>query len=103
MIISMRGKLVPDTFALLQNGIKSLRGFVLSGNFTIDSALRCASKAAYLAMLLKVDSKNFKHYDLTIDLINVSINNQDFNGLNKIKKTDPEAFFYWYECISLLE
>ena len=29
------------------------------------------------------------------------IENQQFNKLNKLKKSNPEAFFYWYITISL--
>ena len=33
----------------------------------------------------------------------LSINSPDMNRLNKLKKTFPEAFWYWYHTSQLLE
>jgi len=30
-----------------------------------------------------------------------TISNPLYNKLNKLKKTNPEAFFYWYKTLSL--
>jgi len=31
----------------------------------------------------------------------LTIENKDYNILNKLKKRNPEAFFYWYHTIKL--
>lgn len=102
LIISLRGKLESEIYQLLSGGIRSLKNFVLTSNFTIDSAIKCSSKAAYLAMLLKYDIHDFVKYNHGINLNNYYIETPEYLGLNKIKKTAPEAFFYWYKCIELL-
>ena len=31
-----------------------------------------------------------------------NIINQQYNKLNKLKKSNPEAFFYWFNALTLL-
>jgi hypothetical protein len=31
-----------------------------------------------------------------------NIANQQYNKLNKLRKSNPEAFYYWYQALTLL-
>ena len=78
-----------------------MAAFVFSGYFTIDSAVLCASKAACLAGLIRNDSGDFVRYKHGQDISALSIEAEDFNKLNKVKKTSPEAFYYFFEALRL--
>ena len=63
-----------------------------------------ASKVAYLSKLLEKDAVDIHHFstDKLSDLSAQVIQSPIPTKLNKLKKTHPEAFFYWNE-IQLLE
>jgi hypothetical protein len=44
-----------------------------------------------------------ERYDKKMDLSSVFIEKGEYKNLNSIKKFSPEAFFYWYRAIELLE
>jgi len=85
----------------LMKGINSVKRFIFSESYHMDRAITDASKAAYIATILKygVDKfDKFKHRDQIKELIisrNFSIT------LGKLKKGNPEAFFYWYQIYLL--
>lgn len=62
---------------------------------------KCASKAAYLAMILLRDMKTIEKYSGIEAATTLSISNSEFTKFNKIKKIDPVAFYYWYKAVEL--
>ena len=52
VLIGMRGSSPSTEYAELLGGFKKLAAFVYSGFFSLDSAILCASKAAYLSALI---------------------------------------------------
>ena len=104
LCISMRGVENPDEFKLLQDGIIRIGNFIHSEKYTLDSAIINAAKAAYLCKLLEYGINEVHHYDPTkLDELVAQTVNQPFpTKLNKLKKTHPEAFFYWNEIQSML-
>jgi hypothetical protein len=83
-------------------GFKKLAAFIYAGHFTIDSAILCAAKAAYLAALLTRQENAIERYEPGKDLSSWQIANPDYNKLNKVKKTSPEAFYYYFSALELL-
>ena len=89
-------------FAELQDGLKKFSGFIITGAFRIDDAIASSAKAAYF-------TEKFRHnpltppekYTDTSDLADWSIDNTEYNFLNRLKKTNKPAFFYWYRCLKL--
>ena len=61
-----------------------------------------AGKIAYMCLVLKSEEEivieKFKSPDQIREL---TITNPEFNWLNKLKKSNPEAFFYWEKAIAL--
>lgn len=102
-LIGMRGSATAgDEFAELLEGFKKLAAFIYSGTFTIDTAILCAAKAAYLIALLMKEEQSIERFGPGKELSSWSISNPDFNKLNKVKKTSPEAFFYYFRALEHL-
>lgn len=99
LCICMRGLHNPDEYKLLQDGINRIGNFIHSEKYTLDSAIVNAAKVAYLTKLLGKESNEIHHYtpdnlsELSSQVLQLPIPTK----LNKLKKTHPEAFFYWYE------
>jgi hypothetical protein len=101
-IIGMRGAAAGDEYAELSEGFKKLAAFIYSGHFTIDTAILCAAKTASLAALLLMQERRIKRFDAGQDISTWMVSNPDYNKLNKVKKTSPEAFFYFFQALELL-
>lgn len=99
--ICSRGVDGKGDFKALSMGIIQVKRFIFSENYHLDRAITDAAKAAYVATVLKHKHNKVEKYkdieqvkDLTID--------QSFNSkLNKLKKGNPEAFYYWYQIFML--
>jgi len=100
--ISTRGMAGNCMFTDLQLGIKRISGFIYSGKYIIEDAIVSASKAAYLASLIKHNQPEIIRHKAGSDISALSIETTNFNKMNKLKRGLPEAFWYWYQ-IYLLE
>jgi hypothetical protein len=107
LIIAKRGAGSEDEkqkFAELQRGIKAFDfGFLMSGNFRIDDAIPASARIAYLAAkILRNDLSPIDHFaGQTIN--EWSIEDPDWNMLNKLKKQpDKSSFYYWYQTVQLI-
>jgi len=88
-------------FNQLQHGIQRVTRFVFSESYHLDKAITHASKAAYLATLIKYDTENIEKYDNSAQLKDWLIGEPMNTKLNRLKKSNPEAFFYWYKIYEL--
>ncbi|MBC3797623.1 nucleotidyl transferase AbiEii/AbiGii toxin family protein [Acetobacterium tundrae] len=102
-IIGERGRIEKPTFALLQTGVNRIKDYIFSKNYIVESAVNSASKAAYLSLLIKYDIFVVERFDETIDLRTLEIKNPEYKKFRTIMKFDPEAYFYWYKSIEILE
>lgn len=98
-LIGMRGYGSDEKFAELQSGISRIAGYIYAERFTLDSAILCTAKAAYLSVLIKRGDIEISRFDPSIDLSDWFIIDLNYNKLNKVKKTSPEAFYYFYQAI----
>ncbi|HSM25958.1 MAG TPA: nucleotidyl transferase AbiEii/AbiGii toxin family protein [Anaerolineaceae bacterium] len=98
-MIGMKGSNANLEYSEILSGVKKMSSYVFNQFFSIDSAILCASKAAYLSSLLLTNKKNFKTYDKKYDISNWFIEKFNFNKLNKLKKTNPEAFYYFFKAL----
>lgn len=103
LCITLRGAVQPDEFSLLSDGIKKVRAFIHSENYTIDCAIANAAKAAYLSCLIRSGNTHINHYssDQVAKLVDAVIVEPMPTKLNKLKKSNIEAFFYWNEIQKL--
>ena len=90
-----------EEFKHLQLGISNFINFTIS-RFNIDEAITAASKAAYLSEVLKnkkiVALEKYSNPQQVKDYI---LEKPMETRFNKLKKSNPEAFFYWYKALML--
>ncbi len=88
-------------FEQLRTGLKRVTGFIFSENYHIEKAITHATKAAYLSVLIKHNAANFDKFSPSNKMENWKIDLPYNTKLNKLKKTNPEAFFYWFKMFEL--
>ena len=95
------GKEGEGNYELLSRGITQIKRFVFSENYQLDRAITDASKAAYIAKVIEKEVKFFEKYTDASQVTNLIIDQSFYTKLNKLKKRNPEAFFYWYQIFLL--
>ena len=103
LCISTRGLEGNGDFTALQNGISQIRVFIFSENYHIEKAIVHASKTAYLAKLIELNKNNSAHFENALQVKDWSIEQPFFTRLNRLKKSNPQAFFYWYKTYELVK
>jgi len=103
LVIGTRGKAGEGKFDELQKGINNIRNFIFSDSFHIDKAMISAAKAAYISAFLRTNEKKLKRYTDPKEIAEWNIEQAFESKLNKLKKSNPEAFFYWYQTIELMK
>jgi hypothetical protein len=84
----------------LQLGIRNFTNFTID-RFSIDEAITAASKVAYLTKLLQSKEEiKIDKFKNPLEIKDWIIENQQYNKLNKLKKNNPEAFYYWYKSFN---
>lgn len=101
LCISSRGTMGNGNFEELQNSIKRVKSFIFSESYHIENAIVSASKAAYLSTLIATNATKIEKYANPLQVKDWTISDLEFNTLNKLKKTNTEAFFYWYNAVGL--
>ncbi|MDP3912165.1 MAG: nucleotidyl transferase AbiEii/AbiGii toxin family protein [Bacteroidota bacterium] len=101
LCIVTRGTDGKGDFNLLQQGIQRVTRFIFSESYHLDKAIVHASKAAYLATLIKNDSVSIEKFSNPLQMKAWVIEEPMNMKLNRLKRTNPEAFFYWYKIATL--
>jgi len=101
LCIVSRGSDGKGDFEELQNGIGRISSFIFSESYHIEKAIADASKAAYLSTLIHLNAKTIAKFENPLQLKDWQIDKPLNNKLNKLKKSNPEAFFYWYKIYEL--
>jgi hypothetical protein len=99
--ISMRGIHEAENFAQLQNGIHRVQSFIFSESYHLDKAIVHAAKAAYLAKAILHGLDSLNRFDPNQNLSAQMITDPNRNKLNKLKKSNIEAFHYWHQACLL--
>lgn len=87
-------------FKHLQLGIKNFTNFTID-RFSIEEAITAAAKGAYLVTLLRrKENQEIERFKNPLEIKDWLIEDQIYNKLNKLKKTNPEAFFYWHKSLN---
>ncbi len=99
--IDFKGHAETSQTAELRAGIKSIQSYLMANRFSLPEAKLSASRAAFIASLLKkrLTRENLNLLLFTPDKIEQFHNEQlggDLIGLNKLQRTNPEAFYYWW-------
>ncbi len=94
LCIATEGEFGTGDFPELKKGIISLKQFIFTRRYGFMEANIHAAKAAYLSTLLRSNKAEITRYDSSIDMKNFRLENK---RLHSLKKSNPEAFFYWYQ------
>jgi len=105
LCVCMQGKIDNEHFKLLQDGIKRIQSFINSERYTLDSAIINASKVAYLSTLIANNLTEVEHFDKKkiVDMQNITIEYPLPTKLNKLKKNNIEAFYYWVKVFEIVK
>jgi len=101
LTLSTRGKEGQANFKALQQGISQIKAFIFSENYHIEKAIAHVSKAAYLAKLIEYNKTSLEHFNKPLEIKDWIIEQPYYTRLNKLKKSNPEAFFYWFKIYGL--
>jgi Nucleotidyl transferase AbiEii toxin, Type IV TA system len=102
LTISTKGQLGNGDFNALMQGIGQLRQYIFSENYHIEKAITHAARAAYTAAIIRTGEKTIHRFTNPMQIKDWNIPNQQYNKLNKLRKSNPEAFYYWYQALMLL-
>jgi hypothetical protein len=99
--ICSRGVEGIGNFKALSLGIVQVKRFIFSESYHIERAIADAAKAAYLATVIQEKHNELEKYQ-NPEQVRDFVIDQSFNSkLNKLKRGNPEAFFYWYQIYLL--
>lgn len=88
-------------FIHLQTGINNITNFIID-RFKIEEAITASAKAAYLCRLLENDKiAEPTRFESPDQLAKLTIESKEHIKLNKLKKINPEAYYYWHKSIEL--
>ena len=90
-------------YPVLVRGIKQASSHIFSESYHLEKAILSAAKAFYLVSLIEFDGVtiekyNIRHWERMTDWL---FNDYEYTKLNKLKKSNPEAFFYLYLAFQL--
>lgn len=90
-------------YPVLVRGIKQASSHIFSESYHLEKAILSAAKAFYLVSLIEFDSKtiekyNYRQLERMTDWL---FTDYEYTKLNKLKKSNPEAFFYLYLAFQL--
>lgn len=88
-------------YQVLERGIKQLSSHIFSEPFHIEEAILSAAKAYYLVSQIETDGITIEKYSSRQleRMRNWLFTDYEYTKLNKLKKSNPEAFFYLYLAI----
>lgn len=101
LCLSSHGQLGNGNFDELLSGVKRIQPYIFSENYNIDKAISHASKIAHLTRLLLLQEKAITRFEGADQIKEWSIADHTLTKLNKLKKINPEAYYYWHKSIEL--
>ena len=90
---------------MLEDGVRKLTSHLVNHRFNLDMAKLAAAKAALMARLIANEESGpllgiFRTVPPPEELRQLEISG-DWQRLNRLKATNPEAFWYWYQTSRL--
>jgi predicted nucleotidyltransferase component of viral defense system len=95
--ITLRQKIGNTNFDVLLLGLKQISNYIFSETYHIEKATIHAARIAYLISLIQNGASIIEHYTNKTDMTSWKIELPNNTKLNKLKKTNPEAFYYWFK------
>ncbi|WP_299290038.1 nucleotidyl transferase AbiEii/AbiGii toxin family protein [uncultured Mucilaginibacter sp.] len=95
--VSTNGKDGHGKIDQLISGANKVKNYIFSESYHIDRAITDASKAAYISKVIEYGISEFVKFENSSQIAQWTIELPLNTKLNKLKKSNPEAFFYWYQ------
>ncbi len=88
-------------YPVLTNGIKQASSHIFSETYHLEKAILSAAKVVYLVSLIESESTSIEKYNnRQLERIkDWQFIEYEYTKLNKLKKSNPEAFFYLYQAL----
>ena len=102
LCLSTRGQIGQGRFEEFRDGLIRIKGYMYQRNYYIEHATVDASKAAYLATCFQHCQTDIKKYDKETDLSSLAIFSAMPKELQRLRRSLPEAFWYWAKTYELL-
>ncbi len=104
LLMATRGKEGHGNIDMLISGVGRIKSFMFQSNYTLEKAITDASKAAYVATSIEVgNNMPVKYSGYPNDIADLVIQPILTSRLNKLKRSLPEAYFYWAHTSMLLQ
>jgi Domain of unknown function (DUF1814). len=87
-----------ERFMHLNKGISNIINFILA-RFYIEEAIVCAAKVAYLTRVIRANQSAVERFSHASQVQSLTIEHPQYGKFNKLKKSSPEAFFYWCQAV----
>lgn len=100
--ISLRQQVGNVDFEVLHLGLRQITSYIFSETYQIEKATIHAARTAYLVALMQTETA-IERYSNRIDMTTWQIEQPKPTKLNKLKKSNPEAFYYWFKFYSLIK
>jgi predicted nucleotidyltransferase component of viral defense system len=101
LCIVTRGTERKEDFDQLLLGIQRVTRFIFSESYHLEKAITHATKAAYVATLIRHNQMEIEKYSNPLQMKDWTIGEPMNLRLNRLKKSNPEAFYYWYKIYEL--
>lgn len=103
LCLTTRGLDGNGQFESLQRGIQRIKSLMFQSRYLIDDAIKDAAKAAYIATLLEAGQTVIEKYDGNpASVASLEIASTIAPRLRKLKRSSPEAYYYWTKTSHLL-
>lgn len=103
MCICTRGYAGEGDFTEIIYGLSRIKSFMFQCTYLIESAITDAAKAAYLATCFQFGHTDIEKYSGPESVTErLCIAPAFHSKLNKLKSSNPEAFFYWAKASELM-
>jgi hypothetical protein len=91
---------------LLEDGVRKMSSHLVNHRFNLDDAKTAAGKAALLTKLIAREDENPSlSYWRTMpyfDALRTLTITGEWERLNRLKATNPETFWYWYQASRII-
>jgi predicted nucleotidyltransferase component of viral defense system len=101
LLLGTRGLDGKGDYKGLLTGITQIKQFIFSESYHIEKAIVHSAKATYLATAIERKITVLEKYKEPLQVKDWNIEQPFYTRLNKLKKSNPEAFFYWHKIYEL--
>lgn len=102
LCLCTRGRIGNGRFDEFQDGIMRIKGYMYQRNYYIEHATVDAAKAAYLATCFQRGITGIEKFSKERDIKSISIFDKMPKQLQRLRRSFPEAFWYWAKTYELL-